>query len=204
MPSIVPITTQNIHTRSKRLKLEVHAHHPCEHESGRRITVTEREHFHDVVRSLCPIRATMRSNKPRVDYATAERAASSAWKHAILDGGEPLCRGFGREQVEFGMGQADDDLTVRGRAQFAESRWSGGVRRGVPGRRCRSSGRSFMTLESSSSKHALDRFKGAEVAGDHPLGNGCDKRRLSQESLTPTSLLRRVQRNSSSTSISSS
>ena len=52
MPSIAPITAQNIHTHVEEADLEVHPHHPCEHACREKNHRDEREQLHDVVRPL--------------------------------------------------------------------------------------------------------------------------------------------------------
>ena len=112
MPSIAAITTQNIHAWSKRPTLKFMPMIPASTVAGRRIDRGQREHLHDVVRPLAD------SGDEEVERAEGRllrfAGGVQCLGQATLEGGEPLRRVLGRERIEFGMCQRDNDFAVRG------------------------------------------------------------------------------------------
>jgi hypothetical protein len=92
----------------EQIALEVHSHDPCEHACGQEEDRDEREQSHDVVRPL-PMRATRRSNEPRVD-SFASRADSTAWASRLSRAANRSAEPSAREEIELGMREGDDYL----------------------------------------------------------------------------------------------
>ena len=122
-----------------------------------------------------PIRATRRSNEPKVDSFDFAGGVQCLGQ-ATLEGGELLRRVLGRQRIELGMCQSDNDLAVRG--ERPSQRPDRAAELDQPGQfagdvlRCAGHDPRVQLLQ-----FALDSLEGAEVAGDDPLENRCDERR---------------------------
>ena len=123
----------------------------------------------------CPIRATRRSNEPRVD-SFASRAASNAWstrlsraanRSAEVSVESRSSSGCASATTTSRCGESARSQSPDGAAELDEPRQ-------VVGDALRDVGHD---LRVQLLELALDSLKGAEVAGDDPLDNRCDKRR---------------------------
>ena len=121
----------------------------------------------------CPIRATRRSNEPRVD-SFASRAASTACVTRLSMAANRSAEVSVDSRSSSGWARA----TITSRCG-ASARRSVPIERRSSTSRASSSatflGMSAMTLRVKLLQFALDLLEGAEVAGDDPIGNRRDK-----------------------------